>query len=101
MRSGTSRFDGHMTMASLAMALRGMTGRVVVDKTGLSGYYTLVLESSSISPGLGAAPGAVAPESGLPSIFTAVQEQLGLRLVSSRAPIQMLVIDRIERPTPD
>jgi uncharacterized protein (TIGR03435 family) len=101
MRSSRTRFDGHMTMASLAMALRGMAGRVVVDKTGLAGYYTLVLESSSISPGLGAAPGAVDPASELPSIFTAVQEQLGLRLVSSRAPIQVLVIDRIERPTPD
>ena len=101
MRSMTNRFDGHMTMAQLAMALRGMAGRVVVDKTGLTGYYTLVLESSSTSPGLGAPPGSIATTTDLPSVFTAVQEQLGLRLVSSRAPVEVLVIDRIERPTPD
>lgn len=101
MRSMTNRFDGHMTMTSLAMALRGMAGRVVVDKTGLTGYYSLVLESASTPPGLGAAPGAAATTSELPSLFTAVQEQLGLRLVSSRAPVEVLVIDHIERPTPD
>jgi uncharacterized protein (TIGR03435 family) len=100
MRSTTNRFDGHMTMASLAMALRGMAGRVVVDKTGLKGYFTLVLQSASTSPGLVPASDAAAT-SELPSIFTAVQEQLGLRLVSSRAPVEMLVIDHIERPTPD
>lgn len=96
-----NRFDGHMTMASLAMALRGMAGRVVVDKTGLAGYYTLVLESTSIAPELGGVTGAAATTSDLPSVFTAVQEQLGLKLVSSRAPVEVLVIDRIERPTPD
>jgi uncharacterized protein (TIGR03435 family) len=101
MRSMGTRFDGHMTMASLAMALRGMAGRVVVDKTGLTGYYTLVLQSSATAPGLGAAPGDAATTTELPSVFTAVQEQLGLRLVSSRAPIDVLVIDHIERPTPD
>ena len=88
-------------MASLAMALRGMAGRVVVDKTGLTGYYTLVLQSSATAPGIGAAPGDAATTTELPSVFTAVQEQLGLRLVSSRAPVQVLVIDSVERPTPD
>ena len=101
MRSMGTRFDGHMTMASLAMALRGMAGRVVVDKTGLTGYYTLVLQSSATAPGLGAALGDAATTTELPSVFTAVQEQLGLRLVSSRAPVQVLVIDSVERPTPD
>jgi uncharacterized protein (TIGR03435 family) len=101
MRSMGTWFDGHMTMASLAMALRAMAGRVVVDKTGLKGYYTLVLQSSATAPGLGAAPGDSATTSELPSVFTAVPEQLGLRLVSSRAPIAVLVIDHIERPTPD
>jgi uncharacterized protein (TIGR03435 family) len=87
-----------MTMAS-AMALRGMAGRVVVDKTGLKGYYTLVLQSAAATSG--AAPDPAATPSELPSVFTAVQEQLGLRLVSSRAPAEVLVIDHIERPTPD
>lgn len=95
-----NRFDGHMTMASLVMALRGMAGRVVVDKTGLKGYYTLVLESASTA-GLGAPAGPAAVPSELPSVFTALQEQLGLKLVASRAPVEVLVIDHIERPTPD
>lgn len=100
-RSMGTRFDGHMTMASLAMALRQMAGRVVVDKTGLTGYYTLVLQSSATAPGLGAAPGDAATTTALPSVFTAVQEQLGLRLVSSRAPVQVLVIESVQRPTSD
>jgi uncharacterized protein (TIGR03435 family) len=101
MRSMGNRFDGHMTMASLAMTLRGMAGRVVVDKTGLKGYYTLVLESAPTAPGPGGGAGPAATPSELPSVFTALQEQLGLKLVSSRAPVEVLVIDHIERPTPD
>jgi uncharacterized protein (TIGR03435 family) len=95
MRSIGTRFDGHMTMASLAQALRSMSGRVVVDKTGLGGYFNVRIDSASTAPGL--VPSADAVD--LPSIFTAVQEQLGLKLESSRTQIQVMVIDRIERPT--
>jgi uncharacterized protein (TIGR03435 family) len=92
------RYEGHVTMATLASVLRGSAGRVVVDKTGLVGYYFVTLESAATRPGL-TVPDAAATPGDAPSIFTAVQEQLGLKLESSRAPVQVLVIDHVERPT--
>jgi uncharacterized protein (TIGR03435 family) len=92
------RFEGHLTMASLAVVLRGSAGRVVVDKTGLTGYFNVTLESAATRAGL-TVPDAAATPGDAPSIFTAVQEQLGLKLESSRAPVEVLVIDRVERPT--
>ncbi len=68
----------------------------MIDNTGLQGYFTYDIEYEPVNLG------DAAPEpSKLPSIFTALQEQLGLRLESGRAPVVVLVIDRIERPTPD
>ena len=90
-RSTTTRFDGHMTMTSLTRSLRSMTDRVVVDKTGLTGYVIATLDVPQ-TPELRAQPDA-------PSVFTAVQEQLGLRLVPSRTTVEVLVIDNVERPT--
>jgi uncharacterized protein (TIGR03435 family) len=57
---------------------------------------------NSLPPG-GLPPGAQLPavDPDSPSIFTAVEEQLGLKLDSTRGPIPMLVVDRLERPTPD
>jgi uncharacterized protein (TIGR03435 family) len=91
----TSMTSGGTTIASLATFLVFMVNRLVIDKTGLKGYYTYELEYESTEMASGRVP------STLPSIFTALQEQLGLRLESRRAPVDVLVIDRIERPTPD
>ena len=67
--------------------------RVVVDRTGLKGFYNFTLRWA---PDDGAPPeGDVAA----PSIFTAVQEQLGLKLEPVKAPVQVLVIDNLERPS--
>jgi len=76
--------------------------RPVVDGTGLTGTYDLDLVWAPAQPGPGAAGAAlaVAPSDVL-SIFTAVQEQLGLRLESRRAPVDVVVIDSVERPTPN
>ena len=87
--------------ASIAMFARGMlTGvveNIVEDRTGLSGGFDFDLE---FSVGSGAAPRTdVGPEGA--SIFTALEEQLGLRLRPVRAPVDVLVIDRVERPTED
>lgn len=70
--------------------------RIVVDQTGLHGRYNFVLKwSSQMEQDAG---------DGLdeyPDIFTAVREQLGLRLVPTKGPVDVLVIDHIERPTPN
>jgi uncharacterized protein (TIGR03435 family) len=89
--------EGDMTMAFLATMLRSAAGRYVVDKTGLAGYYRLVLtydRLAGIRP-----PAATASADDPPSVFTAVQEQLGLKLEPSRSMIDVLVVDRLERPT--
>ncbi|MNC92567.1 hypothetical protein D3C83_90200 [compost metagenome] len=74
-----------------------MAGRPVVDKTMLQGWYTVRLDYAR-TPSLSAAP-ADASASDLPSIFTALQEQLGLKLQPSTTSIDVLVVDHIEQPT--
>ena len=78
--------------------------RTVVNRTGLSGNYDLQLTFAPEQlPGLPMPPpgtsGLPHLDPNAPSIFTAVQEQLGLRLESGTAPLDVLVIDRIERPS--
>jgi uncharacterized protein (TIGR03435 family) len=92
------RMEGDATMEALARLLRGATGRMVVDKTGLTGSYRLVMEYDRLAAirGPDAAPTAGSPP---PSVFTAVQDQLGLKLEPSKALLDTLIIDRLERPT--
>ena len=80
------------TMDKLAYQLSLTAGRPVLDRTGLSGHYTYTLDWL---PANGTAP----PDSDIPSIFTAVQEKLGLRLEATKAPIEMLIVDRAARPS--
>lgn len=92
-----SRMEGQITMTVLASVLRSTTGRPVVDKTGLEGMYRVSMEYDRLAGVRGPAPADTpgAP----PSVFTALPEQLGLRLEPSRGPRAVLVIDRLERPT--
>ncbi len=78
-------------MARLAGEL-SCVGRQVIDRTGLAGAFDVDLEWTPDTPG--AAP---SPDAG-PSIFTAIQEQLGLKLEPSTAPLEVIVIDSAERP---
>jgi uncharacterized protein (TIGR03435 family) len=81
-------------------------GRVVQDRTGLTGNYDMSLswtpdQMPQRPPGAPDQPaqfngGSIDPNG--PSLFTAVQEQLGLKLDSQRGPVEMLVIDRAEKP---
>ena len=88
--------NGDVTIGNLASMLRSSAGRVVVDKTGLSGYYRVKLTFAFVPiQGVAAPP----PSDDQPSVFTAVREQLGLRLEPSRTERDVLVIDRLERPT--
>jgi uncharacterized protein (TIGR03435 family) len=90
------------TMAELARVLARIQGieRDVLDRTGLDGRFDFTLAWAPPLPPPGADGGVPVTETG-PSIFTALQEQLGLKLDSQRGPVRVLVIDRLERPTPN
>ncbi len=106
---GSSSQWAHMnvsggTMGELAAALTGREesgGRLVIDRTGLTGSYDWYLawtppqaEMDSKANGSSHAPDA-------PGLFTALREQLGLRLESQKGPVQVVVIDHLEPPTPN
>ncbi len=78
------------------LGMQGVIDRPVIDRTGLGGTYDVDLRFAASSLGAAAAD---APA--LPSIFTALQEQLGLKLEPARGPVEVLVIDSVQRPTPD
>jgi uncharacterized protein (TIGR03435 family) len=85
------------TMADVAEALgQGVLNRPVVDQTALTGRFNLRLTWAP--DGLVT---ATENPNALPDFFTAIQEQLGLKLVSTKAPVDVLVIDRVERPSPN
>jgi uncharacterized protein (TIGR03435 family) len=84
-----------MTLNDLVSALRTVVGRPVLDRTGLTDAYDITLRWA---PEVG---GVTVEPTGGESIFTAVQEQLGLRLVAGKAPANAYIVERIERPTPD
>jgi uncharacterized protein (TIGR03435 family) len=90
-----------VAMEQLARNLVGGVGRIVVDKTGLKGYYDINLTFAPEGPPPPGAPAGPAPDPSAPSLFTAMQEQLGLKLEPGRAPIDVLVIDRVEKPAAD
>lgn len=89
-----------VSMSQIALALNRAVERPIVDRTNLSGYFNMKIQFSpdtgtsnvlDINPvGVGGSPG--------PSIFTAIQEQLGLRLESAKAPMDVLVIDTVQKP---
>jgi uncharacterized protein (TIGR03435 family) len=96
---------GGTPMAQFATVLSNVVQRVVLDRTQLAGAFDFRLSWTPDTIPQGAPPpGAPAlppadPDG--PSLFAALQEQLGLKLESTRAPLEVLVIDRAERPTPD
>jgi len=86
----------------LAQLLSTAVGRPVIDRTGLSQRYDLSVTRDDAPVREGGVPGLDTPrapgDNG--SVFTAVQNQLGLRLDPQRTPVEVIVVDRIERPTP-
>ena len=89
----------NLQMRMLAVTLGRQVGRVVLDETGLKGTYdfelTWVPDRTATSPF--APSDAPAPSSDGPTIFTALQEQLGLKLEPKKEPIEILVIDHVEK----
>jgi uncharacterized protein (TIGR03435 family) len=96
---------GGFPIPTLASLLAPVVGRVVVDDTGLPGTWnaelTFTPEQPGTSPAGGGATGPAPGSPDAPSIFTALREQLGLKLEPGRAPVEVVVVERIERPTPD
>jgi uncharacterized protein (TIGR03435 family) len=102
MISPTAIRGGGLTLRFLANAMNGSAGRIVVDRTGLEGPYDFELRfvpatarSPSTPPG---ADGGSPPSDDRPSIFVAVQEQLGLKLEATTAPVEVLVVDSVSMP---
>jgi uncharacterized protein (TIGR03435 family) len=109
MIGGGTMNAGGMALTQLAQSLAQFVNRIVIDKTGLAGEYDFQLaytpEGRGGLPGIpgGPPPGVDAPaaDPDRPSLFTALQEQLGLKLDSQKGPVDVLVIDSVEQPTED
>jgi len=87
-------------MSAIAKMFQSLAGRVIVDKTGLPGTFDIEVETEILE--LGDLPPNTfgEPKEGL-SLSTALREQLGLKLESERGPVDLLVIDSVDRPTPN
>jgi uncharacterized protein (TIGR03435 family) len=101
---GGGKITGHaIPIAALTQSLTQILGRTVLDKTGLAGVYDVPLQwatSNSGQPlaGDGAGGASSADPSGA-TIFIAIQEQLGLKLEAGKGPVEIIVIDRVEKPS--
>jgi uncharacterized protein (TIGR03435 family) len=87
-----------ISMPNMEIVLTQIMGRTVLDKTGLKGNYDVTLNWAP-DDGQPTLLNGVPQEETRPSIFTALQEQLGLKLESQKAPVEVLVIDHVERPS--
>ena len=102
LRMGRGQFTGTAAPISILVnQLSQQLGRSVVDKTGLTGLYDFDLKWTPESGEFqfGPADAGSPPDPAGPSIFTAIQEQLGLKLESTKSPVDVLVIDSAERPS--
>ena len=89
-----------VTLDDFSSMLRLVTGRPVIDKTGVAGRFDIRVEFSRDGTELAnVRQAAPADPGGPPSIFVAIQEQLGLKLEAGRGPVETLVIDHFERPS--
>ena len=77
-------------MTRLANTFAAILNRTLVNKTGFIGMFDLHLEYAPVED---------TADTVRPSIFTALQEQLGLRLESAKGPVEVLVVDHVERPS--
>lgn len=101
--AGGQMLAGGQPISQLTTILSQIVQRVVIDKTGLTGNFDFELKwtpdrNPQNQPG---GAGILASDPDSPSIFTALQEQLGLKLEPAKNMVEVLVIDHVERPTPD
>jgi uncharacterized protein (TIGR03435 family) len=100
MRVSVNRIQfGGRPLATLLNVLTPMTQRRIVDETGLTGNWEFDISFNPPAPprGIDVPPASL----DAPSLFTVLQEQLGLKLESTRLPMSVLVVDRVERPAED
>jgi uncharacterized protein (TIGR03435 family) len=104
MGMGPGRIEANgAPIANFIQVLSQQLGRPVIDKTSLTGFYDIKLQwtpdigQGFVKPG-GAEPAPPPPDTSGPSIFTAIQEQLGLRLESGKGPVEILMIDSVQKP---
>ena len=98
-----------MNVTNIVQSLSSLVGRVIVDKTGLTGLYDVKLQwtpdpapagiAGAFGPGPGSPEAAPPMDSNGPSIFTALQEQLGLKLDSAKGPVDVIVVDSVQKPS--
>jgi len=102
-RMGRGQVDGQqISMQTLADVLSRVSGRPILDKTGLTGIYDVKLEwTPDVTDGPIKVNPAEPPPSDPsgPSLFTAIQEQLGLKLDAQKAPVDVYIIERVEKPS--
>ena len=97
-----------ISMAQLASSLSGIVGPPVIDETGYTANFDFHLEftrdvtaAPQLSPAAGDNGLETPGDTSGPSIFTAIQEQLGLKLEATKGPVDILVIDHAEKPSED
>jgi uncharacterized protein (TIGR03435 family) len=99
-RSGMSNINftaQGLTMEGIVFGLSNIVGRQVIDKTGLTGNYDFKLTWTPDE--MSATPDSSASGDSGPSIFAAIEDQLGLKLVSAKGPVEVIVVDHIEKPS--
>lgn len=94
---------GHTVMEPFTRALSGLLQRPIVDRTGLTGTYDIILRFAMNSVARQVSPFDQLPADAdmLPSIFVAIREQLGLKLDATRAPVEYQVVECIQEPEPN
>jgi uncharacterized protein (TIGR03435 family) len=104
MRMGPGGLTGQgLTMESIARLLSQQLGQTVTDKTGLRGLYDVNLHWTPDNGPLSmmGPDSKPTPDPSEPSLFTVIQEQLGLKLESQKGPVEVLVVDHVEKPSPN
>jgi len=101
MRMGRGSLEAvAMDINNIVQTLSNLLGRTVVNKTGLKGLFDAKLTWTPDAALQGpAGPDAPPVDPSGPSIFTAIQEQLGLKLDSAKGPVDVIVIDSVQRPS--
>ena len=87
---GLISIRGGPISARFIVGLSDAAGRIVIDKTGLTGNYDIALKWTLTI--------AIERSNAPPDLFTAIEEQLGLKLVPTKAPVDVVIVDHVERP---